>query len=204
MSEVNSQAMFGRRARKLCVCVCLFGLQVCTGQFVYSNDTGERPWRSAENGAVNTLYCYLRIRGCSCDYQELCRIGNTYDTFCNSAADLCDLSEKHGNPLVAASLTKDKLLSCSFPVIVHIDGDSPTRGAFLLLLNVTSDDVYYVNGPSATITQMDRESFFRVWSTVAMLPKGELPWRSLLCLVGVLTGAMLPYCIDLTRRRALS
>lgn len=135
-----------------------------------AEETPVRPWRCAENGGVNVLFCYLRAHGIRCDYAELLGRQAALGTASRNAAGLERIALEEGSPLRTVSLTMETLSSCEFPLIVHMDGATPEAGAFLLVVSMTPRIVYYVNGPSATIQSMDRESFRRVWSGCAFVP----------------------------------
>jgi ABC-type bacteriocin/lantibiotic exporter with double-glycine peptidase domain len=131
-------------------------------------------WRCPANGGVNIIYCYLRINRIPCDYSNLLRnqkeiLGNGEFT----ALTMEQLAAKNGLPLKTVALTLKDLKTCSLPVIVHIDGESPQAGAFLLLFGISDHDVAFMYGPSASIRSMDLESFKRVWSGTALLPSKD-------------------------------
>lgn len=123
---------------------------------------------------MNALYCYLRVKGYSCDYPALV---NLQDAIIGSgqptAASLAECSRRSGCLLQPVSLNLKQLADCPLPVIVHMDGDSPQVGAFLLVFAVSKDRVTYLNGPSATIQDITREDFSRIWSGVAFLPESQ-------------------------------
>lgn len=129
------------------------------------------PWRCGENGGINVLYCYLLAERLPCAYTELLseqtgEVGSGPYT----AVTLSRLAARHGMRLQPTSLNLHQLASCRMPVIVHMDGESPDIGAFLLVTSISSDSVTYVNGPSVTVHDMSPENFQRVWSGVALLP----------------------------------
>jgi ABC-type bacteriocin/lantibiotic exporter with double-glycine peptidase domain len=154
----------------LLLCALLLGSFVSSAQDLSS-------WRSPEGGGINALYCYLRVNGVKCDYTDLLRELKSDSTTTYSAITLAHLAAKHGFPLRAVSLTVDELRSCPRPVIVHIDGESPEAGAFLLVFAMPRGSVDYMNGPSATIQKMSNEDFRRVWSGVVLLPEVDKKWN---------------------------
>lgn len=131
-------------------------------------------WRCPANGGVNVLYCYLGAHGIQCQYGDLVRHQLQEGTAKgHTAITLTHLAAKTGRPLRVVSLTMHELTTCSKPVIVHMDGRTPEAGAFLLVLNISETAVIFVNGPTATIQTMSRESFRRVWSGIALLPVSD-------------------------------
>lgn len=133
-----------------------------------------KPWRCPENGGINVLYCLLRSHGVPCEYSELIRdqVAEIGDGFC-TANTLVRVAKKQGLPLQVVSLTIQQLQTCPKPAIVHIDGAAPEEGAFMLVMNVTEHEIFFVNGPSASIETMPREGFRRAWSGIALLPAGS-------------------------------
>src|SRR5688500_14857645 len=92
------------------------------------------PWRVAANGGINVLYCYLQTHDVRCEYADLLKDQATRpDQQSHSALSLARMSTRHGLPLQAVSLTMEELASCPLPVIVHMDGESPETGAFLMV-----------------------------------------------------------------------
>lgn len=158
-------------------------------------------WRNATNGGVNVLYCYLKVNGIDCGYPDLARenakavLSGNYNLL-----TLSKLAAKNGIPMVPVSLTLDQLNDCPMPLIVHMDGRTPDDGAFLLLMSVTSNKVFFVNGPSATITSLSREAFGRVWSGVALLPAPQHKMNSVAGGLGFLGGMLL--VVSIRRYRA--
>ena len=156
---------------------------ICTGATAVTADALRfKPWRCPANGGVNVLYCYLQVNGIECRYSGLVQ-EQSGSTETHTVASLAELARKSGIPLRPVSLTMDELTKCARPVIVHMDGTSPEQGAFLLILSMTDDSIHYINGPSATMHHMARDSFRRIWSGAALLPKTnrwkDVGWGSL-------------------------
>jgi ABC-type bacteriocin/lantibiotic exporter with double-glycine peptidase domain len=157
--------------------MCLIGMM----SFIAISALGENnidsvfpAWRCPTNGGINVLYCYLRINGIPCSYSNLLRSQEEIlDNREFTALTMEQLAAKNSRPLEAVSLNMGDLKSCSLPVIVHMDGESPQAGAFLLLFGISDREVDFMYGPSASIRNMDPESFMRVWSGTALLPAKE-------------------------------
>lgn len=131
-------------------------------------------WRCPANGGINILYCYLRINRIPCGYSNLLRSQDkVLDNREFTALTMEQLAAQNGLPLKAVALTMKDLKACSLPVIVHMDGESPQAGAFLLIFGISDHEVDFMYGPSASIGNMDLESFMRVWSGTALLPTKE-------------------------------
>jgi ABC-type bacteriocin/lantibiotic exporter with double-glycine peptidase domain len=162
---------------------------------IWVSEAGEPPfvpWRTPNNGGVNALYCYLRINGVTCGYDDLLKrrdeqlVGNTPLT----AGILAKLSAQTGYPLRVVMLDMKKIVTCRFPIIVHMDGESPDVGAFLLVLHMSPRGITYINGPSASLHEMSMESFRRVWSGVVLVPETQGWKKFILFLVGVGLGGL--------------
>jgi len=153
---------------------------LCVGWATLTHGTEDirfQAWRCPDNGGINVLYCHLRANGVCCEYSELLKeqiqeIGARQHT----TATLAHLAGRHGLPLQPVSLTVAELSKSPRPVIVHMDGESPETGAFLLILSMTGQDIDYVNGPSAAVHRMSLGSFRRAWSGIALLPQANL-WK---------------------------
>jgi hypothetical protein len=162
-----------------------------------------RSWRVPANGGINALYCYLSVNGVSCGYTNLLRWQtNELGTGTHTALTLAHLAAKAGLPLRPASVTIKELETCKLPVIVHIDGESPDAGAFLLLYDISTNGVYYVDGPTASIHTMSLESFCRTWSGIVLLPPANsnlaIVWYVLGIGFGVITIPILQFARRVT------
>lgn len=159
-----------------------------------------RPWRSPANGGVNVLYCYLLAHGVPCDYSNLLKEqAEEVGTGQHTVATLAHLAAKNGLPLQPISLTMNELLSCAQPVIVHMDGESPEAGAFLLILSITDKSMHYLNGPSVSIHRIGLDDFRRVWSGVALLPKTSRRQDVVFAMIGFSIGIILTLALLFTR-----
>lgn len=150
-------------------------------------------WRSLENGGVNALYLYLRINGNLCVYSNLLRLQSQETTVpANSAFMLAHLAKRCGMPLRPRALTMMELDACNKPALTHLDGATPEEGTFILVLSTTTNNIYLVNGPTATIESMARESFKRSWSGIVLLPDSRYKLSGLLvCLFGFCSGLLI-------------
>ena len=165
---------------------------------VHGEESSFSSWRCASHGGINVLYCYLCVNGVKCRYSDLSKeqteeVGTGFCT----AATLSHLAAKHGLILQPAELTMKELNSTPCPVIVHMDGESPQTGAFLLIISITNKHINYINGPSATIESMSPEDFRRVWSGIAMVPKASLRQSVIFCMIGFTVGLTLPLVFGL-------
>lgn len=138
--------------------------------FSMTHAGNDASWRCSENGGINALYCYLRTNGVSCAYSDLLCAQSKSREPDYSAATLARIGTENGIPLRMVSLNMRELASCPMPLLVHVDGETPEMGAFILMLTITDKSIYYVNGPTATIRSIDIENFRRVWSGIALLP----------------------------------
>lgn len=179
--------------------IAIIGLWPDSAVWLHGEDSPIHQWRSVRNGGINSLYCYLRANGVPCKYSDLVKGLEEGERGRPTAASLAHLTAKNGLPLQLVSLTMDELKVCSKPVIVHMDGESPEAGAFLLVLTV-NPSIDYVNGPTATVQHMGREEFLRVWSGIALLPKAHNREDSVFYLLGCGIGLSIPSILQLTRR----
>jgi ABC-type bacteriocin/lantibiotic exporter with double-glycine peptidase domain len=168
------------------------------------DDALSHPWRSAANGGVNVLFCYLRAHGVACEYPELLREQAEEEGPTHTAATLSRLAAKSGLPLQPALLTMDELSSCPLPVIVHMDGESPEAGAFLLILAMTTKSIDYMNGPTATVHSMECNDFRRIWSGIALLPLTSRRRDVALCAAGFCAGVILTLAFRFALLRSVS
>lgn len=158
-------------------------------------------WRNQRNGAINVLYCYLRVNSSACTYSSLLQDQATLPTR-QTATSLAQLASMQGFALSPYSLSMKQLELCAFPVIVHVDGDGPEVGAFFLLLSVTDKAVIYINGPSASVQSMSREDFRRVWSGIALLQSTNRQKAVIFSGLGFGFGLTLPLLAFKTRLKA--
>lgn len=169
-----------------------FSLHIACAISRPDEDISSLPWRSSANGGINSLYCYLRANKVSCRYADLLREqAMEVRTGPATAATLVRVAMNHGFPLQPVLLTMDELRSCAMPVVVHIDGESPEAGKFLLVLGEAQNRIAYVNGPTASIQMMDRADFRRVWSGIALLPARNRRQYAVLGTVGFSVGLIL-------------
>jgi hypothetical protein len=146
-------------------------------------------WRNAANGGINVLYCYLGVNKVRLDYKQLREQRfREFGTNTDTALTLARLATEQGLPLRPFSLTMQELRSCAKPVIVHMDGETPEAGAFLLVFDVVKDKVYYVNGPSVSVHVISVEDFRRAWSGVALLPSTSGKKQAVFSLAGLALG----------------
>ena len=75
-------------------------------------------------------------------------------------------AKKLGQNMTKRAISPDKLKDISPPAIFHLDGDTPDAGSFHLLLRIRDKDILYMDGSSARILSMKRETFFRRWTGV--------------------------------------
>lgn len=130
-------------------------------------------WRNAEHGGINALYVLLRVYGYSGSYDAAIAAGHRKG-LPSTVADLAGLSRALGYPLAVRRFTAASIRGIPLPAIVHLDGDSPTSGAYLVLIGCLDEEIMYMNGPSATIHYMDNESFYRRWGGVALVPTSSV------------------------------
>jgi ABC-type bacteriocin/lantibiotic exporter with double-glycine peptidase domain len=158
-----------------------------------------KQWRSSTNGGINALYCYLQINGIRCQYSEL-RTQQMEDGGPLTAATLVRLAAENGVSLQVRSLTMGDLKSCPMPVLVHMDGATPEAGAFLIIIRITDNEIFYIDGPTASIHSIQHENFRRVWSGIALLPARSHKRNAALCGIGLCLGFMLPFAMRYRRR----
>jgi ABC-type bacteriocin/lantibiotic exporter with double-glycine peptidase domain len=146
-------------------------------------ETNVSPWRDPSCGGANVLYCYLRVQGVKLNYADL--VASQKDTVSSkgdTAVAVADVAAIYGRPLEVHSLSMEDLRACAKPVIVHMDGETPEAGAFLLLLSIAKDKVDFINGPSASMHSLSLEDFRRNWSGIALIP--ATPFKRNLILSG--------------------
>lgn len=156
-----------------------------------------RWWRNIANGEVNTLYSYLHMLGQDPSYTTLHR---------NMERILVTKGEKNiltikraaemeGVSLECRQLNIAELRTFAKPVILHIDGKTPEAGAYLIVFSVQSEQVYFINGTTASIRSLSIEEFMRLWSGVALLPvrsaAGAMTYCGLAMIIGFVATVLL-------------
>lgn len=121
----------------------------------------ESPWRDAEHGGQNCLYLFLRLTGKEVSYSSLT---DTSGRPPQSLDELGRIARVHDSLASVRQLKPVDLALVKLPAIMHLDGDDPLQGCFVLLLQKQDHGLVFMNGPSATINSMTREEFFRRWS----------------------------------------
>jgi hypothetical protein len=182
----------------------VISLSLISSRSTRAADSISSPWRSPTNGGVNVLFCYLRTNGRDCDYSELLKQHGKNGGGPSNAVSLARLAANYSVSLEPKRLTVKELSSAPMPVIVHVDGDSPEAGAFLLLLQISGGTIYYVNGPTAAISVMQSSDFRRIWSGVALLPSSDRIGAILAYFTGFGLGLLAATHRLLGRRRSLS
>ncbi|MEK7677236.1 MAG: cysteine peptidase family C39 domain-containing protein [Verrucomicrobiota bacterium] len=141
----------------------------------------------------------------TCEYSDLVR--KQSDEAASgpcSAATLAHLAATSGLPLQPVSLTMAELRACAKPAIVHMDGETPEAGAFLLMLSISDKQIYFVDGPSASMNSMASEDFRRVWSGIVLLPATNRKKDVVFCAIGFSAGLILPLVIQFARSKRSS
>lgn len=184
----------------------LFSAFLLPIQDLVPNALGATPqtWRCAANGGINVLYCYLLSADVRCSYAELLEDqAAASGSGVYSVSTLSHLADTHGVRLRAVWLNMDELRSCPKPLIVHMDGETPQMGAFLLLIKLTSHNVLYMNGPSATVHEMPLETFCRAWSGAALVRTTKPLNEVSACIAFFVLGVSLPKIVQCKWHRNL-
>ncbi len=149
-------------------------------------------WRDIDHGAINSLYCLLRIYGWPGDYGQ-CLAATNANGLPQNSHELLRVANGLGQELDARLVTPADLNKVRLPVIIHIDGDRLEEGSFGVLLQVDDRRVVLMNGPSATIVSVDRETFLRRWSGAVFMP-GEMQNIEMLAAAsGIGVGLLISY-----------
>jgi len=149
-------------------------------------------WRDIDHGAINSLYCFLRIYGWPGDYAQ-CLAATKVDGLPENSHELLQVANRLGQELDARLVTPAHLNKLRLPVIIHIDGDRPEEGSFGVLLQVDDRRVVLMNGPSATIVNMNRETFLRRWSGAVFMPGESQNIEMLAAASGTCVGLLISY-----------
>lgn len=156
-----------RRGTVIFVCVWTLALAATHSSNKADEPDGQLVWRDADHGGLNVLYLFLRVHGWTGSYLDLMAKSPTRDLPA-TLSDLKATARNCGWSVRGRRLSPADLYSLDLPAIIHVDGDSPGTGAFLLFLGINKTQVLYCDGPSATVQQLDRESFLRRWSGVVL------------------------------------
>jgi hypothetical protein len=149
-------------------------------------------WRDARHGGLNALYVLIRLYGYQGRYEHLLAMAPGSEPP-NTLADLLSTAVKSGYALTARRLAPDDLGHVPLPAIVHVDGDDPAAGTFLLLLIVRDKELICFNGASATIVSISRERFLRSWSGICLYPNVRAGWFTEI-LLGAVIGLSFGCC----------
>jgi hypothetical protein len=132
-------------------------------------------WRDLQHGGFNALYFLLKVYGEPRNYEQ-CLAEACSDGLPQTVSDIIAAARKLDCPLHARFVSPEQLSSLRLPAIVHMEGDSSANGYFFVVLQIQSHQVIYLDGPSATICTIDRESFLRRWSGIAVGPTSHSIW----------------------------
>ena len=96
--------------RRIYCSALLFLLGILFTASMKAQCIGFEAWRSPRYGGINALYCYLRLNGISCEYQDLLKgKAKQAGTGRQTAAALTELAAKAGVPLELRSLAMNEL-----------------------------------------------------------------------------------------------
>lgn len=122
-------------------------------------------WRDSLHAGVNALFLYLRSLDRSVSYFELIEPHRALPV---SVADIVNLSQLTAFRCKARRISPVDLKEMSLPLIVHVDGDNPDLGSFLLVTHI-GDRVRYFECASMLLSDLNYESFLRQWSGVVIV-----------------------------------
>lgn len=158
-------------------------------------------WRTPANGGVNVLFYFLSVHRIRCNYDDLVQdqaeLGASKR---HTPLTLISIADEYGVRLQPVLLSMDQLGSAPLPVIVRLDGNTPETGAFQLVIAVSKNTVVYINGPTATINELERAAFRRVWSGIALIPVATRGAEIRFGLCGLPLGIALVVAYRLFRR----
>lgn len=129
-------------------------------------------WRNEAHAGVNSLFLYLRALDRPVSYSVLI---DQQGKLPESVTEMLSLSRRIGFPCVARRITPDDLQFMRLPLIVHVDGDDPSEGDFLMVTHI-EDRVRFFECSSMLLAELSRESFLRRWNGVVIL-EDEAPYR---------------------------
>lgn len=164
----------------------------------------DTPWRSPRHQGINALFCYLRVNEVACLYPDLVQeqerlVGN--GPF--SADTLVSIASKYGVNFKVAHLSMAEFELSERPLIVYMMTDTPDDGAFVLVTNSTDEDVFYIDGATASIHSMSVEEFRRVWSGIALLKTSATPNNWLLFSLGLCLPSTIIFSIRRLKRKKM-
>lgn len=142
-----------------------FAMGFCQNCQAQNGETAKQYlWRNEAHAGVNSLFLYLRTLDRPVCYSAL---NDQQGKLPTSVAEILALSRRIGFPCVARRITPDDLKSMQLPVIVHVDGDDPSKGDFLVVTHI-EDRVQFFECSSLMLAELSRESFLRQWNGVVI------------------------------------
>ncbi len=167
-------------------------------------------WRTEKTCGLNCLFVMLRLGGRTLSYPEL------YDRvlLSDQGVALADLRDQAGFFGLACSLAKTDPAHLEFvptPFIAHTELLSPSgksAGHYVLVLNVTSEELTFMDGTTAVISTVNKNSFVERWTGYILheTPRfGGLQWGLLgaSCLGGCATALAITSLLKRHRHRVL-
>ena len=148
-------------------------------------------WRDEKHAGVNALFVYLRSLDRPISYSDLME---PHQQLPRSVAEIIDHSKNIGYPCIARQITPHELIEMSLPVIVHVDGDEPTKGDFLVLTHI-GDSVKFFESASMLLSELSNESFLRQWNGIVIVEDEDVRTRSRFCWLASL-GFSLGFCLQ--------
>jgi hypothetical protein len=127
-------------------------------------------WRDPNHDAANVLYLFLRIYGFAASYNQICD-ATPSQRHPQSLQEIKTIAESLGCPMAIRQIKPDEdLKMIPLPVITFLEGDTLEKGSFVLLLQVRKNEILFVDGASALVSVVSRESFFRRWNGIVTIP----------------------------------
>jgi hypothetical protein len=171
-------------------CLALIALGL-PGQVLPDDVRSSESWRDGDCDSVNALYVLLKVHSLDTPYEALAD-ASRISKGGNSLTNVLRIAQAVGHPLIARQISPRQLETTRLPVLSHLDGDTPDRGSFILVLGVQQDELLIMDGAHTQIRRVTKEAFLRRWTGVIALPSASHLDVKIVCAVaGCIIGMIL-------------
>jgi hypothetical protein len=126
-------------------------------------------WRKAENDAINCLYFLLRLSEIEVSYHDVAAYFD-YGARTTSCQELAKAAGYFGLQLEVRRCRPADIEVLDYPAIVYLENSVGDPGRVSVVLSMRDSRCLLVEGPTASLASISRDSFLRTWSGYALLP----------------------------------
>ncbi len=125
-------------------------------------------WRTTHRCGINSLYSYLKLHDIDVSYESLMRTVPMREQGA-TIADLAQVAVDHGCESVVVKATPETL-SRLLPAIVHCEEELVTTGHYNVVIDVTTEQVCFIDGTSGVFKCVSAVDFYDVWTGYTLAP----------------------------------